>query len=350
MVNKSEELLSAFSKLYFFNELVHDNLKFVPSGSTERELADILLNLGDTIIAIQLKAREEKQIESKEDEKKWLIKKCKNAKKQVKETIEFIQSEELPYFENGSNQSIKLNKDAKIIPLIIFKNDNIKEYEHILWKHSNEGMDINCMSYEDFQEMCEVLISPIEIVEYLEWRLEFYRKNRNVDLLIHDDEEETIIIKPKNNGASVYYFLSEMYGVEDSQKLECYMHEFRDFFQKLPRSVETKSDKNADFEIIQFFAHFNRLEIKYFIERLILTKTKVQNKDYCVVGNLRNTQKKYQIVFFSSQYGAKIPMELIWNYTQNKEEISIVLQIIVYLRTPEDFKIDFYYQELNISD
>lgn len=80
MVNKSEKLLSAFSKLYFFNELVHDNLKFIPSGSTEEELADILLNLGDIIIAIQLKGREKEDISNEYEEIKWLTKKCRMLK------------------------------------------------------------------------------------------------------------------------------------------------------------------------------------------------------------------------------------------------------------------------------
>ncbi|OUQ55373.1 hypothetical protein B5E58_12400 [Tyzzerella sp. An114] len=347
MVNKSEKLLSAFSKLYFFNELVHDNLKFIPSGSTEKELADILLNLGDIIIAIQLKGREKEDISNEDEEIKWLKIKCREAKKQIKKTIEFIRNEDLPCFENGSNQNIKLNKHAKIIPLIVFNNNIIKEYEHVLWKHSDEGMDVNCMSYEDFQKMCEVLITPIEIVEYLEWRLEFYRKNRKVDILIHDREEEITIMKPKNNNSSVYYFLSERYGIKNAQELEVYMKEFREFFQKLPSHIETKSEENADFEIISFFAHFNRLEINLFIERLNLAKTRVENGDYYFAGSLRNIQRKYQIVFFSSRCRDKIPMELILDSIPNKEEVSIVLQIIVSFESFEDFKIDFYYCELS---
>ena len=64
MVNESEKILSAFSKLYFFDELVHDNLKFTPFGNTEKEVADVLLNLWDVIIAIQLKWRNDKNISS----------------------------------------------------------------------------------------------------------------------------------------------------------------------------------------------------------------------------------------------------------------------------------------------
>lgn len=154
MVNESEKILSAFSKLYFFNELVHDNLKFTPMGDTEKEVADVLLNLWDVIIAIQLKWRNDKDISDEEEKEiKWLGKKCRDAKRQVKESIGYIQRGDLPAFENGRKQKIVLNSEAKIIPLIIFMNKEIKQYEHIIWKHSDDGMNVNCMSYKDFQKM-----------------------------------------------------------------------------------------------------------------------------------------------------------------------------------------------------
>ena len=57
MVNSTEKILSAFTQMYFFKELVQNRLQFTEQGSTEKEVADLLLNLGDIIIAIQLKAR-----------------------------------------------------------------------------------------------------------------------------------------------------------------------------------------------------------------------------------------------------------------------------------------------------
>ena len=60
VVNESEKILSAFSQIYFYKELVHDDLKFIPENDTEKEVADVLLNIGDIIIAIQLKWRNDK--------------------------------------------------------------------------------------------------------------------------------------------------------------------------------------------------------------------------------------------------------------------------------------------------
>ena len=54
-MTNSEKLLSFFSENYFYKELVYADLKFTPTGGTEVELADLIINLEDIILAIQLK-------------------------------------------------------------------------------------------------------------------------------------------------------------------------------------------------------------------------------------------------------------------------------------------------------
>ena len=83
-MTNSEKLLSSFSENYFYKELVYVDLKFTPIGGTEIELADLMINLEDIILAIQLKERNEKdRTQDKNIEEKWLKKKCKKAKEQI---------------------------------------------------------------------------------------------------------------------------------------------------------------------------------------------------------------------------------------------------------------------------
>ena len=90
-MTNSEKLLSSFSENYFYKELVYSDLKFIPTGGTEIELADLIINLEDIILAIQLKERNEKdRTQDKNIEEKWLKKKCKKAKEQIKDTISYI--------------------------------------------------------------------------------------------------------------------------------------------------------------------------------------------------------------------------------------------------------------------
>ena len=146
-MTESERLLSAFSENYFFKEMVVDNLLFTPEGIDEIELADLIINLQDYIIAIQLKSRNKKdQTSDKEVENTWLQRKCRRAKEQVKKTMEFISSGTLPTFKNKQNQAIGFSENAEVIPLVVFVNEKIDTYPHLLRKHSDSGMDINCMS------------------------------------------------------------------------------------------------------------------------------------------------------------------------------------------------------------
>ena len=58
--DKFRKAVEFFSENYFYKELVYADLKFTPTGGTEIELADLIINLEDIILAIQLKERNEK--------------------------------------------------------------------------------------------------------------------------------------------------------------------------------------------------------------------------------------------------------------------------------------------------
>ena len=242
-MNDSEKMLSAFSELYFYKELVLRNLHFTPEGSTEKEVADLLINGGDFIIAIQLKSRNEKdQTSELEKELKWLNSKCKAAKRQVKESIEFINTGKLPAFENGRKKRVKLSVTAEIIPLIVFMNDSVvDDYQHVLYKHSDEGMDINCMSFHDFQKMCKALLSPMEIVEYLKWRLSYYLKNGNVNISIYMDNDSFTMVKPTHCESLCLQFVAEKYGIKSTQERQEYSRAFSEMLHKLPSRVVMES-------------------------------------------------------------------------------------------------------------
>ena len=67
-MTNSEKLLSSFSEDFFYKELVYADLKFVTEGGTEIELADLIINLEDVILAIQLKERNERVLSKQASE------------------------------------------------------------------------------------------------------------------------------------------------------------------------------------------------------------------------------------------------------------------------------------------
>lgn len=349
MVNETEKILSAFTRMCFFKELVQDRLQFTEDGGTEKEVADLLLNLGDIIVAIQLKARNESdKTEDQEKEIKWLNHKCKDAKKQVKYSIMYIRTESLPAFENERGQFISIDSNAEIIPLVIFMNEDIGDtYDHVLWRHSEDGMDINCLSFRDFQTICRELLTPIEIVEYLKWRLSFYQKNGNVNVSIFMGKDDTVLFtRPAHGEALVQHFLAENYGIKNAKELESYVSSFQWMLHKLPERIVVESISDSSYPMILFFSHFDRVEIKAFVERISRSLESAKNGEYTIVGSLRNTLRRYVIFFVSSHDGLALPMDYLEELAHNnKVEYDKLIQVFLYWKNAEEYRIDYVFQD-----
>lgn len=341
-MHKSERLLSAFAEMYFYKDLVFDNLCFVPEESTERELADLLINLGDLIIAIQLKSRNEiDQTDDLVKENKWLKKKCKNAKGQVKETLQFISSGSLPPFKNKRGQSIELSSNAEVLPLVVFENDMINTYPHLLKKHTDDGLTVNCISFSDFKEMCRVLYTPIEIISYLEYRKALYEKQGEIDIMIFDGfEDELIITKPTKKESLVYQFLSERYGYKKSQKNSNLIKSFQEFLHLLPEHTVASSDHNGSYNILLFLAHMDRTEIIEFMKSLIETRDEAKNGFKGICKSLRRKDNEYAILFVA---GGILKMEYLLEQVRKKAEVKRILEVAIYWEDSKRFKIDYIY-------
>ncbi len=326
-MNKSEELLSKFSKIYFFEEFVQDNLQFSENNGDSKELADLILNLEDVVIAIQMKERSDGAITMSElEEKKWFDNKTREAKKQIKTTIDFIKHGKIPAFLNKRGIEIKIRKDAEIIPLIIFKNKSITDYPRMLKKHSETGLDVNCMSLKDFEIMCSMLISPGEIIDYLKYyRGLFYEVARS-------PEYKSI----------VSYFL-DRYGEVCFQENIARYEAFREFVQQTAERSIVGRDAKDTYEIILLMAHFRIDMIKAFVERVNLAKEKAKRREYGRIGSLRDDRgEKFVVSFESSQSGLPYPCEdLLKKCAEKNCKFRQLLQVVVWWENTEKYRIDY---------
>ncbi len=339
-MNKSEQLLSAFSEDYFFKELVIDELKFKPDCSTELEVADLLINLGNIIVAIQLKSRNDKDNTGDSIlENKWLQKKCKVAKGQAKDTLQFISSGTLPNFHNKRGQTITLQSDAEVIPLVVFENNQIGNYPHLLTKHSDSGMNINCMSFSDYCEMCRVLVTPIEIVEYLEYRKAIYEEHGDIDIMIlNGHNNEMVLTKPQEKESLVHQFLAEKYGMKEAENQKMAIQYFRNFLHLLPERTMNSLSKTESYEILLFFAHFHRYEITEFWDLLEKTKNEAKNKQNGIRHSLRSDISEYVIMFMAN---GLVPIEMLLPIIRRVVEPKKIFEIDVHWYNEKEFGIDF---------
>lgn len=346
-MNNSERLLSAFAEKTFFKEFVLDDLCFTPASGTEIELADLLINLDNYIIAIQLKTRNQAdQTNNKDTENKWLEKKCKDAKKQVKETLKLISSGNLPPFKNKRGQSIVLRTTANVIPLVVFENSIIDTYPHLLRKHSDSGMDINCMSFQDFKEMCSILMTPYEIIQYLDYRRSFYEQYGEVGIFISDTKEGLIISHPSKKETLAHSWLLERYGDCDLSRQNEKLIVFNDFMHSLPKHTIMSSIDDGNYTILLFLACLDRKEICEFIDRLVSTREEAKYNKTGILYSLRRADNEYAIIFVA---GEILPMDFLLPIIRKKAEVKRLMEVVVFWESETDFRIDFLFWENNES-
>lgn len=340
-MTNSEKLLSSFSENYFYKELVYSQLKFVPDGGTEIELADLIINLEDVILAIQLKERnEEDRTQDKNIEEKWLKKKCKKAKEQIKGTISYIKTEKVS-FVNATGKRTMINSDEEIVPLVVFENKSICKYEHLLRSHSNDGLTVNCMSLDDFKYMCRQLLSPLEIIEYIKWRKELYNKSGSIDLLVTETHKGFLLSKPQKNEMLVQQYLYEQYGEAVLSEDKLYYELFRQYVSVLYEHMKVESELNGCYEVVKLLAHLFRDEIKCFVERVEKSLLIAKSKRFEIVGTIRNVEKEYAIVFTATEQGEQIPSEKLLSVVFDKQKVNTLLQVITYWINDDEYRIDF---------
>ena len=338
-MNNSERLLSAFAEKTFFKEFVMDDLCFTPENRTEIELADLLINLDNYIIAVQLKVRNKSlQTNDLNTENRWLFQKCRKAKSQVKETIQLIAAGSLPAFKNKRGQSIVLRADANVIPLIVFENDKITSYPHLLYKHSDSGMDINCMSFQDFQEMCDVLVTPFEIILYLDYRKRFYEQYGDVNEFIIDTPKGIVLSKPSNHEMLAHHFLLERYGSKELVRQKKTLYLFSDFMHCLPSHTVVSSAENGNYTVLLFLAHFDRKEICEFMTRLQATRKQAKRHKAGALYSMRRADNEFAIVFVA---GGILKMDLLLSVVRQKADVKRLMEVSVYFESKTSYRIDF---------
>lgn len=90
-----------------------------------------------------------------------------------------------------------------------------------------------------------------------------------------------------------------------------------------------------------FLAHLFRDEVKCFVKRVEKAVTIAKQKSFELAGTLRNTQREYAIVFEATENGEHIEPDKLLKILFEKQNIQILLQVITYWISEEEYHIDF---------
>lgn len=161
----------------FFEEFTFARTQFKPAGGSEVELADAVVLLGDTLLVFQIKERDLGAAGSSDTERKWFRSKVlKNAISQVRDTVQFLSSQEnidVPN-ERGRIFNLAAQKYEEITKIVLFRANSELPYDCRLTKHYISKMAgfIHVVDAEAYARSAQLLWVPEEIVRYFRYREE----------------------------------------------------------------------------------------------------------------------------------------------------------------------------------
>ncbi len=166
-MTESERICNEIGSKFFCKDFVYENLKYFNESNNKVELCDGLFEYAGTYVVLQIKERNKtKQIN---DDNMWLEDVVyKTAVSQIEETIKGIRNNTISV-NDLYHQPVELKKDYLIYAVIIFDNQNIKQYKKVI---ECNDYKINVFSIDDYKIMMETIIHPYDILGYLKQRLQ----------------------------------------------------------------------------------------------------------------------------------------------------------------------------------
>lgn len=328
-MTNSEQICSELGKLYFFKELEKSDLVYIDEADNqEKELADIILRVGNYIFTIQIKEMDD----TSKDIQKWLDKKVyRNAKNQTKETCKRIFYD--IKFKNTENRYILDNVDkCTIIPIIIF---DVKEKE-IKYKKIYETKDgkllIHIFDLKDFKYLCQKIICPMEMVRYIDERKNYVR----LPIVSLKKDNQIMVVKTWNEKAMIELYYKK-YDLDKIERIK--LLKFNTYLALFEEHCVNNKD---NYEImIKKMSQFYARKIDCLIERLDLIIEKAFKDEWYYNSYIIDNQ---QCVLFMSIPKDKLDINyinFISNLFMHKFKIKNVLTIISHAITKDNYELDF---------
>ena len=145
-----------------------------------QEIQKNLLWLDNLLFIIQIKERNIDKEKSEESDNNWFRNKVvKKATKQISNSINFLKQNNITV-KNAQNHSIAINvseqdlRNAHKVIIYMPRNSLIdKDNRSIKFYTSKKSGNIHIFNIDDYRNICNALITPSELDEYLKFRDQF---------------------------------------------------------------------------------------------------------------------------------------------------------------------------------
>ena len=196
------------------------------------------------------------------------------------------------------------------------------------------------MSFHDFKEMCSILITPFEIILYLDYRKNFFDQYGDVDVFVSKTSKGFSVSKPAKQETLAHNFLIERYGFCELLNQKKKLIAFSDFMNSLPNHTIMSSIENGNYTVLLFLARLDRREICEFVDRLEATCKKARHHKCGALYSLRRADNEYAIVFVA---GRILKMDFLMSEVCKKAYVKRLIEVAVYWESKTDFSIDFLF-------
>ena len=337
----SEKICQDINRKFYFDDFVLNNLYYWKDG-IKMEICDGLIEFEDRYIIIQIKERDSQESTNNQ---KWLERKVyKKATSQIKDTIEIIKMTDNLIVEDLYGQQVNIDKTKSILPIIVFKNDEITEYKRV-YHSSTKNININIFSENDYKTMMEKIEVPCEIIDYLMLRQELFQHS-NFNVILDDSENGYFMMANIENELDVAeYFLMKTIKDKPYNKLD--VKNFLGIIQKynLKRINQTQDYK----QILYRMLRFDRFGASYFMQRWNncwdLSKKRIFNCQQIIVG--QNISERFGFLFISAKKDDVKDNNKFYSHLTNlfiqKYQLQTAIAIISYYEGNNNYLVNWLF-------
>ncbi len=188
MPNLLEGLTAELNKSVFYREFSFSKNEFVAVSPGEaKEFADHVVWIDDLLMIYQLKQREATDVADEEVERVWFKKRVLgDATRQVRDTLRFLQEHTIINITNERGHTLNVNSATikHVVKLVLYQPSPGLPADCRAVKHhvSKTAGFIHVLSWDDYLDMCQTLITPAEVAEYFDFRQDVLTKWPRGDL------------------------------------------------------------------------------------------------------------------------------------------------------------------------
>ncbi len=266
-ITLQEQYLAELNANIFLKEFSFAKNEFRPSPRKELQFADHVIWLDDLLILFQVKERGSIEQPTEKIEKNWFENKVlKHATKQIRGTLRYLNEYNEIHIQNQRGYVFNVSTQAKnrLIKIVVHAPTDKLPEKYLYKKHhfSRTAGFIHILSIADYLNICKTLLTPGEIVEYLDFRQ---------SLLLKWPEPSEALPETALLGQYLYHDTSDICPTDENIKyFVTFQNKIDEFdistiLQNFAEHIEHRHSQNVEhdyYNILMEFAKLNRGDLK----------------------------------------------------------------------------------------